>query len=67
MFTVLFVFRVLQFFNCTSNDYHVIFTSNTSHGLDLIARLFDYRSKKGQNVRVSSLECVDGMLLCCNE
>ncbi|KAH8240424.1 hypothetical protein KR038_000369 [Drosophila bunnanda] len=37
-------FKILEFFNTTAEDYHVIFTANATAGLSLVAENFDFGS-----------------------
>ncbi|CAD5234206.1 unnamed protein product [Bursaphelenchus xylophilus] len=50
--------RILSFFGASKSDYSVIFTSNTTHALEMTARLFHYNSKSNQPI-VASLQSVN--------
>lgn len=47
-------FRLLQFFNTTSDEYQVIFNRGATDGLKTVAECFDFGSKDGQFLYLKS-------------
>lgn len=48
-------FRILQYFNTTSDDYFVVLTNNTTHGLKIVAENFKFGQKTHSILNIASV------------
>ncbi|CAA93672.2 Molybdenum cofactor sulfurase [Caenorhabditis elegans] len=47
--------RILQYFNTTSDDYFVVLTNNTTHGLKIVAENFKFGQKTHSILNIASV------------